>query len=130
MEFVSQDEGGRQDATIKVKWERLRSYAEYFDRLRTAQVLQEAFWDSEKISASVKELFDARATVLAAMHVLINLEFRENSSNEESDFYHELMRDMGAVHSKNDTLRSKIDEAVETLKGELLPVIRMDRKVK
>ena len=126
MEQVPADTDDRVNEIINMKWERLRSHSETFDRLRELQVLHEALVGSEQVRLAVEEFFEVRQEVYAALATLHNWQLGPNPKKEHLELVDQLQKKIYAM-GKYDELGPRLNAALETLRAELLPEIRMLR---
>lgn len=127
MESIPADAENKQDAIVKVKWERLASYNGDFERLRHLQVLHEAFVGSELVRNAVDELFDVRQEIYAALATLSGWQLGLNPNQEHLQLKEKLTRQIYSMGPNRDELGPRVNAAVETLRAQLLPEIRMEQ---
>ena len=114
----SRSVGDRSDAIWNEKWRRIKVHKEEFDRLLNAQVSLDALIGNSKASKAIKVLLDAPLKIGNALNIL-----GPEMNGDEYPVEYDMVWAAGA----GDTLSGEISDALETVKNELFPVIRMEK---
>ncbi|SFR59484.1 hypothetical protein SAMN04488005_3122 [Yoonia tamlensis] len=128
IESIPADTKDSQQEVIELKWERLRSYDDDFDRLRELQVLHEALVGTRAVKDAIDDLFSVRQEIFAALSTLNGWKLGADPRDEHVKLQQDLRAILYAMGTEHDKLRPRIHVAIETLRDHLLPEIRMQRK--